>query len=80
MRQLGLDMERFDACFDGQQTKALVDINIREGLAAELSSVPYFQINDSQAFSGNVTLGTLREMVQLELDSGIRVCQETREG
>ena len=70
-RELGLDVERFDACFDGQQTKALVDANIREGLAAELDSVPYVQINGSKGFAGSVTLGTLREMVQRELDSGI---------
>ena len=67
-RELGLDMERFDACFDGQQTKELVDANIREGLAAKLDSVPYFQINESGGFSGSATLGTLREMVQLELN------------
>lgn len=66
--ELGLSVDRFDACLEGQETKPWVDANIAQALQSGVELVPHVQINDT-TYAGPQTLIFYRTAVERIIES-----------
>lgn len=65
-KQLGLDVDKFQADLDSRKFKAVVDKDLADGEAVGVYGTPAFYINGKQ-YNGEVSLAALRPILAAEL-------------
>jgi protein-disulfide isomerase len=65
-KQLGLDVDKFQADLDSRKFKAVVEKDLADGEAAGVYGTPAFYINGKQ-YNGEVSLAALKPILAAEL-------------
>ena len=68
-KELGLDSDKFNSCFDGQKYKDELDMDVAYGYELELEGTPAFFVG-GHYIDGVVTFSILREAIEFELKGG----------
>jgi protein-disulfide isomerase len=68
-KQLGLDVDKFQADLDSRKFKSVVDKDLADGEAAGVYGTPAFYINGKQ-YNGEVSLAALKPIFAVELKGG----------
>lgn len=64
--KLNLDLRNFNACLSEKKTEKLVDADIKEADALDITGVPFIYVNDKEIM-GRTSLEELEKMVEDEL-------------
>jgi protein-disulfide isomerase len=67
-RELGMQVEEFEVCFNEEKTSKLVNRNIDESIRAGVNAVPYFQLDNTDVLEGIQSLATFRGLIDDVLD------------
>lgn len=70
-KEIGLDMNKFEADIASGKYKATIEKDIKDGDAAGVYGTPAFYINGKQ-YNGEVTLAALKPILQAELKGGAK--------
>lgn len=62
-QELGLDVERFQACFDAQETLPIIERDYEEAMALKITSTPTVYVNGVQ-YVGAITAEELMQYVE----------------
>jgi len=66
-KQLELDVESFTSCLDSNEIKQLINDNIEEANALDITGIPFVYINN-QEILGEASLEMLSRIVEVELN------------
>jgi len=68
-KDIGLDMERFNSCFDNQNYKEELDMDVAYGYELEIEGTPAFFLN-GHFFDGAIPYSVIKEAIEFELKGG----------
>jgi len=65
-KELKLNEKKFKSCLDNNETGALIQDNIQEANALNITGIPYIYVNDKEIL-GEISVEELKSMIELEL-------------
>src|ERR1700693_2382684 len=76
-KEIGLDMDKFKAGLASSRYQAIIEKDLKDGETAGVYGTPSFYINGKQ-YNGEVTLATLKPILDAELKGGAKTDTEAK--
>lgn len=66
-KEMSLDMNKFNSCIEDKNTRFMIDQNMEEANALEITGVPSIYVNN-MGFTGDVTYDELKKIIDLKIN------------